>query len=88
MKRSQTTHVAWFMVSRCFCVLMTATTLFWAPPVETMYSVCQNMIFVTENAFHTANQIFDNVLNVLIIMNFTTSSKCCNRRIKVTLLKL
>ena len=44
---------------------MTATTIFLAPPVDTLYFRCQKLIFATMNAFHTANQIFDNTLNVL-----------------------
>ena len=37
-----------------------------------MYSGSQNMVFATVNAFHVANQIFDNTLNTLHSMDFAT----------------
>ena len=44
----------------------------WAPSVSTMYSGSQNMIFAIVNAFHVANQIFDNTLNTLHPMALAT----------------
>ena len=53
------------LISRCFCVLLAATTLNWAPSVDYIHSRGQNLVFGTVNAFHTANQNFDNTLNHL-----------------------
>ena len=40
--------------------------------MDTMQLGCQNMIFATMNAFHTANQIFDNTLNASYHMALST----------------
>ena len=51
---------------------MAATTILWAPSVNTTYSGSQNIIFATVNDFHAANQIFDNTLNALHPMALVT----------------
>ena len=53
-------------------MLVTTKTILWAPSVSTMYSGSQNMIFAIVNAFHVANQIFDNTLNTLHPMALAT----------------
>ena len=53
------------LISRCFCVLLVATTLSWSPSVDTIHSRGQNLIFAEVNSFHSVNQNVDNTLNVL-----------------------
>ena len=63
------------MISRCFCLLATVITILGAPSINTMYSGCQNMKFATVHAFHAANQVFDNTLNVLHPMALATEKR-------------
>ena len=48
----------------CFCVLGATAALLWLPEAISLHSPAQTLVFATVNVFHSANQNFDNTLNV------------------------
>ena len=53
------------LIAKSFCFLTVATTLHWAPSFNSLHSSGQNLVYATVNSFHSANQNFDNTLNML-----------------------